>query len=265
MEELLGAYALDAVDADDRARVEAYLAVNPAARAEVDELRETAGWLAQTASEPPAELWDRIAASLPAAPARPAAPELPISKPGPSVTLAAPAAVSSLDEARARKRIVPRWVTAVAGVAAALLVVLMGAQIVSQGNKVDKLQRSISNPDALRRAAEAAKLAPGAQQVTLKSTSGNAAASLVLLPSGAGYLEENNLPTLPAGETYQLWAVMDDAQSSTVISAGVLGRQAPVTPFRVNGKVVAFAVTAEKSPGVVASKNKPVVSGKLSA
>ncbi|MDQ1480925.1 MAG: hypothetical protein QOI44_1786, partial [Actinomycetota bacterium] len=39
LDSLLGAYALDALDADDRARVESYLERDVDARAEVDELR----------------------------------------------------------------------------------------------------------------------------------------------------------------------------------------------------------------------------------
>ncbi|MCU1459346.1 MAG: hypothetical protein JWL73_3438 [Actinomycetia bacterium] len=262
LHELLGAYALDAVDGDERARVEAYLAANPAARAEVDELRETAGWLAQTAVEPPAELWDRIAANLGPVPARPDAPAL--SAPQPRVAAAA-AGVASLDEARSRRHVVSRWVTAVAAVAAAVVIVVMGAQIISQGDKVDRLQQSISSPDAVRRAAEAAKLAPGAKTVALTSSTGDEAATIVYLPNGVGYLDENNLPTLPPGQTYQLWAIMDDGQQSRVVSAGVLGRKADVSPFHTSGKVLSFAVTAEKTPGVVQSANKPVVSGQLSA
>jgi hypothetical protein len=265
MDELLGAYALDAVDPEERARVEAYLAGNPAARAKADELRDTAGWLAQRASEPPAELWDRIAANLTPAPARPVNPELAVASGRASADAPPATGVSSLDDARSRRRLTPRWVTAVAGVAAAVVIAVMGVQIVSQGNEVDRLQRSISSPDAVRRAAEAAKVSPGAQQVALKSTDGSMAASVVLLPGGTGYLEGSNLPKLPAGETYQLWAVMGDAQHSTVVSVGVLGPQATVSPFHVDGKVAAFAVTRERSPGVVQSHNKPLVSGALAA
>ena len=264
MDELLGAYALDAVDPDEREQVEAYLAGNPAARAEVDELRETAGWLTQSASEPPVELWDRIAADLGPTPARPDAPELPVAQTRASTVAPASVGVASLDDARARSRVVARWVTAVAGVAAAILIVVMGVQIVSQGDKVDRLQRSLASPDAVRRAAEAAKMAAGARQVALTSSNGGVAASIVYLPNGTGYLEVNNLPKLPAGETYQLWVMMDDAAHPTVLSAGVLGQQANVSPFHMTGNVVGFAVTREKSPGVVQSHNKPLLSGEMS-
>ena len=46
LDSLLGAYALDALDPADRARIDAYLERDADARAEVDELRETAASLA---------------------------------------------------------------------------------------------------------------------------------------------------------------------------------------------------------------------------
>ena len=46
IEELLGAYALDAVDPDERRQVEAFLQTSPRARAEVDQHREVAALFA---------------------------------------------------------------------------------------------------------------------------------------------------------------------------------------------------------------------------
>src|SRR5262249_56311502 len=45
LDELLAAYALDAVDGDECAQVEAWIARTPRARRDVDELRETASLL----------------------------------------------------------------------------------------------------------------------------------------------------------------------------------------------------------------------------
>ena len=64
LDELLGAYALDAVEDDERRRVEDYLEINPRAAAEVREHREVATMLAYTGMEAPAGLWERIAAEL---------------------------------------------------------------------------------------------------------------------------------------------------------------------------------------------------------
>ena len=78
LDSLLGAYALDALDAADRARVEAYLERDAAARAEVDEMRETAASLALAARHADRGAGRAVVADprgdrRPTAPGRPAA------------------------------------------------------------------------------------------------------------------------------------------------------------------------------------------------
>jgi len=64
LQELLGAYALDATEPDESAEVEAHLAVCPGCRAEVAEHREVAGALAFSGHEVPPGLWDRITTGM---------------------------------------------------------------------------------------------------------------------------------------------------------------------------------------------------------
>src|SRR5260221_6653406 len=66
IEELLGAYACDAVDPDERDAVERHLPGCPRCRAEVAELREVTALLANAdaATPVPDGVWDRIASSL---------------------------------------------------------------------------------------------------------------------------------------------------------------------------------------------------------
>ena len=71
IEELLGAYALDAVDDEERRRVEAYLEQNPRARAEVWEMRQAAAMLADDGGAPPEGIWPRIVDALENRPPRP--------------------------------------------------------------------------------------------------------------------------------------------------------------------------------------------------
>jgi anti-sigma-K factor RskA len=61
IDELLGAYALDALDADERRHVEEQVRADPRARAEVEAYREVAAMLAVTGEPPPEGVWDRIA------------------------------------------------------------------------------------------------------------------------------------------------------------------------------------------------------------
>ena len=64
IEELIGAYALDAVEPDERAAIEAHLAECPRCRAELAEHLEAASYLSYTGAPAPERLWGRIAAAL---------------------------------------------------------------------------------------------------------------------------------------------------------------------------------------------------------
>ena len=61
LDELLGAYALDAVGADEAVAVEAYLERAPHAAQELARLRNAAAWIGATeALTPPPELHDTV-------------------------------------------------------------------------------------------------------------------------------------------------------------------------------------------------------------
>ena len=64
LQEMLGAYALDALDPDERALLDEHLPSCPRCRAEVAEHRETAALLAFAGQDAPPGVWDRISASL---------------------------------------------------------------------------------------------------------------------------------------------------------------------------------------------------------
>ena len=64
IQELLGAYALDAVDGDEAELVELHLRDCPRCRAEVEDHRETAAMLAHVGAPAPAGVWNRIAEQL---------------------------------------------------------------------------------------------------------------------------------------------------------------------------------------------------------
>jgi anti-sigma-K factor RskA len=244
LDELLGAYALDAVDDDERDQVDEYLRRSPEARSAVAEYRETAALLAHGGAEAPPGLWDRIEKTLEEEPPRLAIPP--------------PPGVATLDSRRAR--LGRRVGAAVAAAAAIVLVAALTVKVVQQDDRIDELRRQ-ADTGAVLAAAETASRDPRADRVRLSSADGAIEARIVYLPDGEGFLVENNLRPLPSGRTYQLWALMGDAQPARPISAGVLGPDPGVAAFRVQGPVVGFAVTDEQSPGVASSDNPALIQG----
>jgi anti-sigma-K factor RskA len=240
---LLGAYVLDALDADERRLVEDHLARDPRARAEVDDLRETAAVLAVAplADEaPPPDLWERISAHASAA--------------------SDPAVVDELASRRARRnssRAV--WVaSAVAGVAAAVALVL-GLQVVALNNDVDDAETPSSENIAAE--FERATEMDGARETALLA--GAEVARVVLLPDGTGYLVNDQLEPLDTDETYQLWALVDGEEGTRVISAGVLGPEPTAASFTVDGPVAGFALTIETAGGVPTTEQEPFAVGQF--
>lgn len=244
---LLGAYALDAVSADEREQVERYLERSPRARAEVAELRETAAFLAHAGTDAPPGLWDRISQGLGSAEEEEKAAPPPLRVP------VAP---------RGRR---PAWrgriLAGVAAAAAAIAIAVLAVQVVQQDDRLEDLEAGADGNVVA--AAEAARRDPDARTVVLESTDGALEAEIVYLPDGSGYLLEDNLRPLPSDRTYQLWALVPDDPDTSAISAGVLGPDPDVTAFRFDGPVVAFQLTEEEAPGVESSDNPPVVAGEL--
>jgi hypothetical protein len=264
IQELLGAFALDAVDDEERDVIEAHLAGCPRCRAEVEGHRETAALLAHSGARAPEGVWDRISDALDEAP-----PALDLARIAPRPAGAPDPAVPADDELSRRRaaRAVPRSVSlriaaATMAVAAALtlfLGVALGRHDDS-GNlgRIDKLADAMQKAN-VSNAALAALNDPQAEKVKLVSTDGKATAQVVRLADGTGYLVPNTLSALPAGRVYQLWAVRSDAK----ISLGVLGGKPEVSAFRMTGPVLAYAVTEEAAGGVSVSQQQPVVVGYL--
>ena len=246
LDELLGAYALDAVDDEERDQVEEYLARTPEARSLVAEYRETAALLAHSDTEAPPGLWERIEQTLEADPPKLATP---------------PAGAVGLESRRARLR--RRAAVVVAAAAAVVAVALLTVKVVQQGDRIDELGREPRAGSVLA-AAESASRDPRADRVSLSSTDGALEARVVYLPGGDGFLLQSNLRALPPDRTYQLWALMGGSSPERPISAGVLGPDPGITAFRVHGPVVGFAITDEQSPGVVSPGNPPLIQGAVS-
>ena len=234
LQELLGAYALDAVDVDEADAVERHLRECPRCREEVAAHRETAAFMAASGADAPDGVWDRITADLDEAP--------------PRLELAP---VVPMRRAPAR-----RWPLAAASAAAAAVVLVLAVVVVRQSQRLDNLGRR----QALDQALAAAVSNPDARQVRLQPMTGDGVtAQAVLLPDGTGYVVARGLPPLDPARTYQLWAIAGDQK----ISLGVLGNRPDIAAFQAKMRVDALAVTAERDGGSVAPTTPPVVVGQV--
>jgi Anti-sigma-K factor rskA, C-terminal len=229
--ELLPAYALDAVDDDEREAIEAYLALRPAERDAVAELQVTASMLAHTGGPPPEGVWERLEPMIAAAP------------PPPRVvppTVLTPRSAPAPETARTDRRW--RWLAAAAAVVA---LAFGGLWLADRGDD------SGAAGDTASLAATAAT-APGARRASLTDTDGRELATAVVTPDGTGYLT-SELPPAPAGHTYQLWGITP----TETISLGVLGRDPTTVAFTADGPTESLAITTEVTGGVPVSEQAP--------
>ncbi len=253
LDELLGAYALDAVDPDERLAVEDYLRVNPRARSEVAEHREVAAQLAFEGSEAPPHLWSAIEDALDEAP-----PEISWLPPLTSVE-GGEHSTAEPDADGAGQPLAPvvpiRKGPLRAGVA--LAVATAAAILIAAGFAV-ALGRDDA-PSSSERAIAAVEDDPSAVTGSLVAEDGGLVAEAGLSAGGLGYVDGSELPELADGRTYQLWGVSGDL----VISLGVLGPDPDVWVFEAAETLDALALTDEATPGVVSSEQQAVVVGEL--
>jgi anti-sigma-K factor RskA len=256
----LAVYALDALDDDERQMVEAHLARCPSCRAVVDEHRSTLAAL--TADEPPPPVvWQRIAAQtgaadvptplavMPSAPAAPAPPVPPVTRPDtrPGGGATAPTHLRPRRPEPSR-----RW-AAISGVAAAVALVVGGLVGVAVANRDEE-------PTSLADLAAAAMEQPGASVITLAASDDNRDAARVVTDGSTGYIVLDDLPTLPAGQAYQLWRL----DEPTPVSLGVIGDgRARVATVGVPAGTTRLALSTEPAAGSVSPTGDIVATGTL--
>ena len=247
-QELLGAYALDAVDPEEAAAIEAHLESCPRCRDELRNHREVTGLLSYAGQEAPAGLWDRVMGEV---------------RGEESAPISSRPAVIAPPESQPRREGGTgwrSWILPVAAAAALVVVALLAIQVARLQNRTDHLSHELSlmvNQPTMANV-QAALAVPGASRVTLRATTGSASIEAVILPNGTGYLYDSTLTPLAARQTYQLWG----QSGAKLISYGLIGANpAPVTAFRVGRPVQALAISAESAGGVVAPTRAPVVSG----
>lgn len=233
--ELLGAYALDAVEPEEGAALRRHLETCGACREELDGLRGAAAALGEAAVEAPAHLWLQISERL--------------GTPAPPLQLAP-----------TRRGARGWWRNPVVAAAAAVIVAafaVLGWDVSRLDGRVANLQSAVSRA-GLRQAADAAALAPGSRLVELRASAGEARMEVAITPGGQAYAVTSTLPVLRRG-TYQLWGL----SSGRLVSIGLLGTAAAPSAFRVEAGVTALMVTAEPAGGVPAPTTPVLVKAQL--
>ena len=237
--ELLGAYALDAVDGEELTELEAHIDDCPRCRAELDGLREVAGAMGTGVETVPEGLWSSIAARLPE---RRDDEEPP---PMPALVRTARAPVESARRRR-RGRVAVATLGAVA-VAAAAVAAVFGVGLINANDRADTLQNAANQRTST---AAAALQTPGHRVVSLRDGKHMLAAQFVVVPDGRGYLLTSHLPALHGGKTYQLWGIV----GAQPISLGLLGPDPSEVTFTMAGerRPSRLALTAEPAGGTAA-------------
>lgn len=243
LDSLLGAYALDALDADERARVEAYLLVNARARDEVDELRESAAALAAAqgdAGTAPPEVWNQISRAID-------------DETAPTYTPYDPR--DELAARRARRSWHGVDWAVVAAVAATIIALALVAQVISLSRRID--HTPTTGEKAAAAGFDRAGHVRGARHGALTNDNGTQVARVVVLPDGSGYLKNDGMAPLDPDHTYQLWAMSGPADDPVAVSEGVLGPSPGAASFRAAPGVNGFAITVEQAGGVPQSTQTP--------
>lgn len=247
--ELAELYALDAVTEEERRAIEQYISAAPASERtvffeRVRQARETLARTFRAEEEPPADLFDRIAAQLPAqdnqsgadAPPPAAAPAaLPA---GPPATVQ-PATGDELAKARQRReeRRRPsgtrRWLAGIAAAAAiALGGVGVGSYLADQNDPINQVAR-----------------AGDVREASVDVAGGGTATLLISSSEDAAVVRMNGVPAPPAGKVYQMWLIPKDG--SAPVSQGLMDEEALSKPAVVEGisSAAALGITVEPAGG----------------
>jgi anti-sigma-K factor RskA len=223
---LLGAFALGALDDEERAQVEDYVLHDTDARAELHQLEHAVAWLGHASPRPSEASWEAVRAEM--------ARDLEAERAEHDAE-APTAPVVDLASRRSR----PRWQRFTAAAAAVLLVVGFGLAMLSVFSADDGASSTT---------------------VALAAPNGRVAVTARLDTDGSGTIVASSLPRAPAGHEYQLWAQPDPGTS--MHSAGLLGTDPKGRHIRVPRHTDRIAISVEPTGGSRAPTTDPVaVSG----
>jgi anti-sigma-K factor RskA len=224
---LLGAYAVNAVEPGESRGLDKHLAKCASCRAEVDEHRRALAELTESDLAPPEGVWSKIESALASERRQRAALRVPQEAP---------------------PRIFGLRLASAAAVVSLVAIGLLGQKVVSQDRQIAELRQRTSEQRLLR-AAALASADPSSDRITMRSPDESLTVRAVLQPDGKGYLVGNNLGSPDAKKAYVLWALVDKAR----VALGAVNPQDQVVEFRAPAKADGLAITQEDSPTVVTS------------
>ena len=233
VDDILGAYALDAVDPAEREMVERHLADDPVARRGRRDARDR-----RRARVAPRRRRRRARGSVGTHRRRDRRTQ---SRPqGPTPTNVVPLT-------RATRSFPARIVVPIVA-AAALVIAVLGVQVATRTpNRAGDLAAAYNHA--------VARTAPTTVAVAGRNRGHGRDRGQRF--DGSGYLRNEHLAALPAGKTYQLWAVTGHGNAARTISAGVLGADPSAAAFhlaksarrvRDHGRVRARSRRVEERP-----------------
>ena len=256
IENLTGAYVLDAATADERAAVEAEADRSQAVRNELTELADTAVMLGLAVEpvQPSPQLKSNLMSMLDTTPQlageRRADPEPGTAEAAPGTAKVEPAPGPA--EARARARWFTRPVAVLSAAAAAAVLVIGGVVITNQVADQAFQQAQAEQLDAITAASDT-------RELTAEVAGGGTATLVWSNELGSSALMVDDIAPLPDSKTYQLWYIDENgARPAGVFDVGDSG-----TSWRVlDGAMHAgdsIGLTVEPAGGSQTPSTKPVV------
>jgi anti-sigma-K factor RskA len=241
--ELLAPLALDALDAEVRARLESHVETCEECQRELDELREVASALGTSVESPPPDLWSKIAGQL---------------YDGERDDIAMPVMLAeySASESRRSHRVIRRARVIVGAtlLAAAAAIVALSINLSSESGRVANLQSALASGAVYQ-----ALASPGHRLVRLTGSGHEVLATFVVERNGTGYLVSSKMPPLPADKTYQLWGVVNNEP----VSIGIMGSHPREVAFTLASSPAptVLGVTVEPAAGTSTPTTAMVASG----
>lgn len=233
LRELLGAFALGAVDETEHEQVEAFVLDDHDARVELHRLEHAVAWLGHASPRPSEASWSAVSAEMIRDLEAGGDDSGDGAEPDHNVV-----AMESFESRRSPNR----WRRLVA-VAAAVVIVVGSALAVGSVILEDS-----GDP---------------AHNVALNASDGRRAAVVHVASDGTAVIRTASLPTPPAGHEYQLWS--QPKADAPMQSVGVLGRTPSGHRVRIPSPSVRLAISVEPDGGSTQPTTDPVAISDLRA